>query len=217
MLLFFFVYDTSANSIVLAKPKKSIDRYKSTVNALRHNKEAGRLSRFEKLTTKSDDCDLLIQKMPETYLFGAFVHNSKIRTNRAIFESFGKIFWQLPDPKAMKTDQRFRSIVKNELAPFRQISENSASKIKDLTKTGELEIQKDIDRQLKIAGKLKGTNHKITMAHELAEENDRETSILLADAKRNDFIARMFLYGCLGLLLIWVAFYLISLSTSKAK
>ncbi len=217
MLLFFFVFDTSANSIVVAKPKNTLPTYRSAVTALRHSKEAGRLSRFEKLTTKSDDCDLLIQKMPETFLFGAFVHNSKIKTNRAIFEAFGKIFWQMPDPKALSTDKRFRAMIKTELAPFRTIAENSTSKIKDLTKIGELEIQKDIERQLKVAERLKGTNHKVSAAQEMAEENDRETSMLLADVRRNDAVLRIFLYGCLGLLLVWIAFYLFSLSSGEDK
>jgi len=217
MLLFFFVYDTSANSIVIAKPKKALEKYRPAVVTMRQNKEAWRLSRFEKLTTKSEDCDLLIQKMPETLLFGAFVYNSKIKTNRAIFEAFGKIFWQMPDPKAIKVDKNFRAMVKNELAPFRRVTEHSANKIKDLTQTGELEIQRDIDRQLKLAGNLRGTDQKVAMAQQVAEENDRESSMILADARRNEFIVRMFLYGCLGLLLIWFAFYFTTMSTQTAN
>ena len=203
MIHFFFIFDHNANSIVFSKPKSQLSKFKNSLAFIKQKTNFSKMPVLEKVITRYETFDLLMQKMQESILFGSFV-KAGANKNNFVYDMFKKICEHMPQIKSLKGNSEFKTFVKIELLAFNKDKGDSLNKITNISLT----IQKNLQNQI---GRQKSNAKDLQIVSDEMEETKQEAAKLSGNANElKDEYANinakimLFIYGSIVLFFIIV-------------
>lgn len=194
MIQYFFIVDNSANSIVFEAPKEEHDRFKDTLGLISSKVKFTSMKIAERFESKYEELDFLLQKMTDTLLFGSFVKNVGNRKG-PLFKMYDKLFANVTDVKTLKQNERFKALVKKEIADYNSAKGDMLKKISDLQSQAEEQVRREQERQNQKAAELLDLNNELEETLEIAIENKEAASEIKTQVWILDLKMKLFLFG----------------------
>jgi len=194
MIQYFFIVDNSANSIVFEAPKEEHDRFKDTLGLISSKVKFTTMAISERFESKYEDLDLLLQKMTDTLLFGCFVKNVGNR-KAPLYKMYVKLFANITEIKTLKQNDKFKALVKKEIADYNSAKGDMLKKISDLQSQAEEQVRREQEKQNQKAADLLNMNNELEETLEVAIENRETASEIKTQVWILDLKMKLFLFG----------------------
>ncbi len=194
MIQYFFIFEKNANSIVYAKPKSKQAVFKNTVAMIPQKVQFSKMQIAERVSTKYDNYNLLMQKFSDSILLGCFLQE-KLARESEIYQMFARIFAAMPDLKRLKGDTKFKELVKREILKLNEGRGDTLRKITKVSDEIETRVRKETERQLNKASELMDIANEMDEVIEIARDAEESATEVKQEAWVLNIKMKVFLLG----------------------